>query len=258
MKLICSIFVIAGLALPISLPAQDAPTRPLKDPASDIEPTPLPRSSITPTPETAAPKRPESPVVKPSPTPTLEPSAQPIPTAAPEQTPSQPKEKTAAPKKRAQTFGAPVKTKEKPVAKAKATPLPEATPLSGRDARTIAAKLRAMEKEWEASFNDPAVIERSLADDFVGTSPSGKTMTKKALLLETKENIIPPSKTIAHDLDVLFYNSDIAIVTGATKQIYTNPAGQKAEHNYRFTDTWVERNGEWRCVASQTMLLPRR
>ncbi len=115
-----------------------------------------------------------------------------------------------------------------------------------------------MEQQWEASFNDPAVIEKSLADDFVGTSPSGKIMTKKALLRETKENIIPPAKTIAHDLDVLFYASDIAIVTGATKQIYTNRAGQNIEHNYRFTDTWVERDGEWRCVASQTMLLRRR
>jgi ketosteroid isomerase-like protein len=96
-----------------------------------------------------------------------------------------------------------------------------------------------------------------LADDFVGTSPAGKIMTKKALLREAKENTSPPPKTIARDLDVHFHGADVAIVTGASKQIDRNSAGQIVEHNYRFTDTWVQRGGEWRCVASQSMLVPR-
>jgi hypothetical protein len=121
----------------------------------------------------------------------------------------------------------------------------------------VAAKLKTLEKEWEASFNDPAVIERSLTDDFVGTSPSGNIMTKKALLREAKEDTSPPPKTVARDLDVHFCGPAMAIVTGAAKQIDRNRAGQIVEHNYRFTDTWVERNGEWHCVASQSMLVPR-
>jgi ketosteroid isomerase-like protein len=123
--------------------------------------------------------------------------------------------------------------------------------------RTVAAKLKALEKEWEASFNDSAVIERVLADDFVGTSPAGKIMTKKALLGEAKEYTSPPPKTIARDLDVHFHGADVAIVTGASKQIDRNRGGQIVEHNYRFTDTWVQRGGQWRCVASQSMLVPR-
>jgi ketosteroid isomerase-like protein len=120
----------------------------------------------------------------------------------------------------------------------------------------VAAKLKALEKEWEASFNDPAVIEKSLADDFVGTSPGGQIMTKKALLREAKGDTSPPPKTIARDLDVHFYGGDIAIVTGASKQIDRNRSGQIVEHNYRFTDTWVQRGSQWRCVASQSMLVP--
>lgn len=114
-----------------------------------------------------------------------------------------------------------------------------------------------LEKEWEASFNDPAVIEKSLADDLIGTSPAGKLMTKKDLLREAKENPEPPPKTIAHDLDVNFHGPDLAVVTGASKQFNRNRSGQIVEHRYRFTDTWVERDGKWQCIASQSMLVPR-
>jgi ketosteroid isomerase-like protein len=250
--------IIFGLALPISLRAQDAPSRPLKDPSSDIEPTPLPKSSSAPAPTPqATPHKVELPVSKPSPSSTPEPSPPPTPTATPEESPAiiEPTPVNATPTP-AQVTRRRRARKERP-----AQPQPEsvakATPLSRGDARTVAAKLKALEKEWEASFNDSGVIERVLADDFVGTSPAGKIMTKKALLREAKEDTSPPPKTIARDMDVNFHGADVAIVTGATKQIDRNRAGQIVEHDYRFTDTWVQRGGQWRCVASQSMLVPR-
>lgn len=252
MKITFYILIFVGLALPISLHAQDAPTRPLRDPASDIEPTPLPRSSSTPTstPRTT-PHKVESPVPEPSPPSTPEPSQQPTPTATPERPPAKP-EQTAV---KATPRSAPVKTRAQIKQKSPAPPQADATPRSRPDTRTVAAKLKAMEQEWEASFNVPAVIEKLLANDFVGTSPGGKIMTKKALLSEARQNPVPALKTLAHHLEVHFYGADLAIVTGASKQ-FDNSGG--LAHNYRFTDTWVERDGNWQCVASQTMLLPRR
>ena len=258
MKLICYTLIMVGLTLPISLLAQDAPSRPLRDPSSEIEPTPLPKSSATPIPPPrATPHKVELPTTTPSPSSTPEPSQPPTPTATPEQstakTEQRPVETASTParvKKRA-------RLEKKRAAEPVAASTAEATPLSKRDTRAVAAKLKAMEKEWEASFNDAAVIEKSLADDFVGTSPGGKIMTKKALLREAKEDTSPPPKTVARDLDVHFNGPDIAIVTGAAKQFDRNRAGQVVERNYRFTDTWVARNGEWRCVASQSMLVPR-
>ena len=255
MKIIFYSLIIIGLTLPISLRAQDAPSRPLKDPGSDIEPTPLPKSSSAPTatPQ-ATPHKVELSVPKPSPSPTPEPSQPPTPAATPERstekTEATPVEETPTPSRMKTRRRAKEKTREP-------EPVAEATPLSRRDARGVAVKLKALEKEWEASFNDRGVIEKSLTDDFVGTSPSGQIMTKKALLREAKENTGPPPKTIARDLDVRFCAPDIAIVTGAAKQIDRSRAGQIVEHNYRFTDTWVQRDGEWRCIASQSMLVPR-
>lgn len=256
------IFLIAALCLAISMHAQDAPTRPIKDPTAggNIEPTPLPRSSATPVPEASNAKQQQSQGPKPSPTPTPEaaqvtPSA--TPTPAPEKSPAKAektpitKTPTPAPRK------PPAKTEEKRSAKTETQHNVETGPRTWGDTRAVVAKLKAMEKEWEASFNDPAVIEKTLADDFVGTSPGGKTVTKKSLLRDAKEDKSPPPTTTAHHLDVRFYGSDIAVVTGAAKQIDKNRAGQKVERNFRFTDTWVDRNGKWQCVASQAMLLPR-
>lgn len=255
-------FLIASLALSSSLRAQDAPSRPLKDPTTDlsIEPTPLPKSNVSPTPEPATPKPKASPKAKPTPSP-----ATPEPT--PPETLSTPPEKTPV-KKIAKVVAEPVstptpapvkhKSEATPSAKPEAKPAPDIPPRSRQDTRSVAVKLKALEKEWEASFNNPAVINKSLADDFVGTSPGGKIMTKKDLLREAKEDSSPPPKTTAHDLDVHFYGLDIAVVTGSSKQIDKNRAGQSVEHNYRFTDTWVERDGVWQCVASQSILVPRR
>ena len=259
-KNLCTLMIL-GLLLPITLRAQDAPSRPLKDPGLDIEPTPLPKSSSTPTPAPtprATPHKMDLSPPKPSPSATPEASQPPSPTSTPEETPVKTEESPAA--ETPSPTATPVTRRlhaRKRFTEQQTEPTPEPTPRSRREMRVIAGKLKAMEKEWEASFNDPAVIEKFLADNFVGTSPAGKIMTKKALLREAKENTSPPPKTLARDLDVHFATTDIAIVTGAARQIDRNSAGQVIEHNYRFTDTWVEREGEWRCVASQSMLVSR-
>lgn len=266
MKLICyTLIIIGGLVLSVSLRAQDAPSRPLRDPTSDIEPTPLPKSNFSPpatpspAPRMTPPKMDFSTTPTPAPSATPQVSQPPTPTAT--STPKKSVEKAEPEQVEESSTPAPARKRRRAVEK-KSTheeiePVAQATPLSRRDARMVAAKLKAMEKEWEASFSDPAVIEKSLADDFVGTSPVGKINRKKDLLREAKENTSPPPKTITRDLDVNFHGPRIAIVTGAAKQIDRNRAGQVVEHDYRFTDTWAERDGEWRCVASQSMLVPR-
>ena len=251
---------LLALTLPVSLRAQDAPTRPLRDPASDIEPSPLPSSSTTPISTPAAtPHKVELPVPEPRPSSTPEPSPPPAPTAnatressatEAEQTPAKTKAARARVKRR-------TRTKEKTSGNPTVAAAPEATPASPRDLQGVAAKLKEMEKQWEAFFNDPAVIEKSVTDDFVGTSPAGKLMTKKDLLREAREMSGTPPKTITRDLDVYFHGGDLAIVTGAAKQLDRNRSGQIVERTFRFTDTWVERDGEWRCIASQSMLVPR-
>lgn len=246
MKFLLYILLIAGLVAVPKLRAQDAPTRLGKDPTIDpsIEPTPLPKFSPTPTPK---PKPPPTP--NPTPAPSEQPAPSPTPTATEKVATKH--EATLRPEKRV------TKSNTSPSPHAETRPTPGATPRSWRETRAVAAKLKALEREWEASFNDATVIEKSVADDFVGTSPAGKLMTKRDLLREAKEDLNPPPKTIAHDLDVHFHGADLAVVTGAARQLSRNRTGQVVERIFRFTDTWVERGGNWQCVASQSMLVPR-
>ena len=82
-------------------------------------------------------------------------------------------------------------------------------------------------------------------------------MSKKDLLRQAKENPGTPPQTTARDLDVHFQGADLAVVTGAADQLNRNRAGQVVQYRFRFTDTWVRRDGTWKCVASQSMLAPR-
>jgi ketosteroid isomerase-like protein len=244
MKFILSLFVIYLLGVSALL-AQDAPTRLGKSPTpSDIpvEPTPLPKLSITPEPIA-------TPILQPSAT------ASPFPETTPTATPTPERKRRRA--ARAKATPTPEKVMEKtetPAANAENHPAPVPQNRSWFATRSVTGKLKALEKEWESSFNNPVTIEKCVADDFVGTSPTGQVMTKKDLLREAKENPNPPPQTTTHDMDVHLHGTDLAVVTGEATQLSRNAGGNVVAHSFRFTDTWVLRDGDWKCVASQSML----
>ena len=51
--------------------------------------------------------------------------------------------------------------------------------------------------------------------------------------------------------------SNTAVVVGRAREKGTGKDG-KFDRVYLFTDTWMERNGQWQCIASESMELPRR
>lgn len=248
-----SVLAIIGLfsAALAQVRAQDAATRPLQIPSPPSE------ENILPTPTPTTPSATKETKSKPKAT----------PTAAPERASSKTEDEAAPVEKATEKTGksapaSPTPSPAEKVAKKNEKPARE------RETRTVseraervgnaASRLKEMEKEWEASFTDPSVIEKYVADDFVGTSADGKVVSKRSLLREAKKDKGAPPKTAAHSLDVHFYRSDIAVVVGGAKQIDRNTAGNIVRLDYRFTDTWVLRDGRWQCVASQSLLLPRR
>lgn len=268
MKPITLLSLIAGLNLVVSLSslAQDATTRPLQEqPIIQTEEAPSPTAAASPAAKTLEESSTE-PEVMPTPIP------QPSPTRTREMLTAKPKKKSAVkpepppaetPEKPAiKPTEEPAATTEKPAVKSTEKPAakPERTSVETTERnfnkRAEAATLKELEREWEASFSDPAVIEKAVADDFVGTSRDGKIISKRSLLREARRNTRPAPETVAHDLDVHFYGPNIAVVVGGAKQTDKNRAGQKVMHNFRFTDTWVKRAGQWQCVASQSILVP--
>ncbi len=62
---------------------------------------------------------------------------------------------------------------------------------------------------------------------------------------------VPRCATSAGD-DVRLHGN-VAVAVGTTKQRGKDASGKEFSYVYRWTDTWVERNGKWQCVASQSI-----
>jgi len=124
----------------------------------------------------------------------------------------------------------------------------------------VTGQIKELESRWEASLlsKDSAAIEKVVADDFVGTSSSGKTGDKATLLAEAKRDTNIYASATSSEMTVHMYGPSVAVVTGIAKESGKTKAGKTFTHTYRFTDTWVERNGEWQCVAAHAMALPKK
>lgn len=124
----------------------------------------------------------------------------------------------------------------------------------------MTTKVRALEQSWESSYltHDTTIIEKLVADDFVGTSSSGKTGTKSTLLAEAKKDTNVYKTAVSSDMVVHSFAPNVVVVTGIARETGKSKAGKEFSHAYRFTDTWVERNGEWQCVAASAMAMPKK
>jgi ketosteroid isomerase-like protein len=138
--------------------------------------------------------------------------------------------------------------------------MPVESPASGQDPSDIAAKLKALESRWEASFmtHDITVIEQLVAEDFVGTSSSGKLGNKSSMIAEAMKDKNTYTSAVSSEMIVHSFGPSVAVVTGVARESGKNPKGKAFSHAYRFTDTWVERNGTWQCVAASAMALPKK
>jgi len=92
----------------------------------------------------------------------------------------------------------------------------------------------------------------------MGTSSSGKTGDKATLIAEAKRDTNTYTSAASSDLNVKIFASNVAVVTGIAKESGKTKAGKTFSNSYRFTDTWVERNGEWQCVAAHAIALPKK
>jgi ketosteroid isomerase-like protein len=121
-------------------------------------------------------------------------------------------------------------------------------------------RIKELESRWEASLlkHDTSEIERIVADDFIGTSSSGKQGDKATLIAEAKRDTNTYTSATSSDMSVRMYGPNVAVVTGIAKEMGKTKAGKTFTNTFRFTDTWVERNGEWQCVAAHAMALPKK
>jgi uncharacterized protein (TIGR02246 family) len=115
------------------------------------------------------------------------------------------------------------------------------------------SEIQKMEREWArvAVTGDPAVIERIVADDFLGVTPEGVQYTKRRFIDDTKANPLGFTSNEVNEMKIRFFGN-LAVAQG--DETFTRKNG--AQGRFVWTDVLVRRVGEWRIVAAHDVLAP--
>lgn len=119
-------------------------------------------------------------------------------------------------------------------------------------------ELISLDKEWgEAGLRgDSAVLERILADDFIGNGPTG-IATKAQNIDEAKANAanVTNATYVADEYTVRFLNPNTAVMTHSAIEKGLNK-GKEYTEQHRSMHVWVKRGDRWQVVASQATPIP--
>jgi len=180
---------------------------------------------------------------------------------APEEKASTTVEETPAPTPEAKTATTPreqpaAQKKEKPAA---AAPQKAPSPAGAASGKKMSAEatLKNNENRWSDAIakHDTATIESMVAADFIGVNSKGKVQNRRAMLADVKGDKDTYTSTKAEKLAVHMYGSGVAVVVGTANEKGSGKDGKAFDRTYRFTDTWMDRGGNWQCVASQVSLV---
>ena len=118
-----------------------------------------------------------------------------------------------------------------------------------------ARALVALENEWARGVvrRDTALFARMLDPRFVYTEDAavmGKDEVIKSIRDGDRVERATNSDMVVHD------HGNTAVVTGILR-LEGSAANGRFDRRYRFTDTWLRRDGRWRIIAAQDYLIPK-
>lgn len=110
--------------------------------------------------------------------------------------------------------------------------------------------LKDLERQWMEGFKnrDKEALNRVLADDFIFIDDEGRTFNK-AQYVEAATKAVKVDSYSLDDLTTRVYG-DTCIVAGRRTGKFTVD-GKQSGGAFRFTGTFVKRQGRWRVIASQ-------
>ena len=109
-----------------------------------------------------------------------------------------------------------------------------------------------LEQMWDAAFHnhDPKFIESLLADEFVvtyGDGARGDKAKELSLALDFSQQV--DSSELDEFIVKVYGNT---AVVWFTQHLVGPVKGKPVAVTYRYVDVWVNREGKWKCVASQS------
>ena len=110
-------------------------------------------------------------------------------------------------------------------------------------------ELLKLEQQWGDALIKPDLtfLDRILAEDYLFTSPLGEVLTKTQMLAELKSGEDIVSSVVNHEMKVRVYG-DAAVVNGHSTY-KEKVKGVDISGEYRWSDTWIKKDGRWQCVA---------
>ncbi len=117
----------------------------------------------------------------------------------------------------------------------------------------IVAKITQLETKWEGGVptHDVSVLRSLVADDFSGVNANGKIVNKSGLLEQVGKDSDTYYSATNQSLDVRVHSDTMAIAIGTAHETGKSKDGKTFDRTFRFTDTWMLRQGRWQCTASQ-------
>jgi ketosteroid isomerase-like protein len=115
-------------------------------------------------------------------------------------------------------------------------------------------KIIALENLWnQMQINhDADAMGKMLDSDYVFTDYDGTVLTKGQFLASIRDKSIQVTVEVSENMK-LFRHGDTVIVIGSTREKGTEK--RKSFSNLgRFTDTWIKKDSQWLCIASQLSL----
>src|SRR4051812_28379391 len=123
-----------------------------------------------------------------------------------------------------------------------------------QDNSAVEKKLTANENAWAAAQMQAdkgvGTVGAMLASDYVGVGSKGQIRDKASQLDHMKSETDVYSSSTNDSMKVHVFAPNIAAVSGTSTEKGKDKDGKEFSRSYAWVDTWMERNGEWLCVAS--------
>jgi hypothetical protein len=131
-------------------------------------------------------------------------------------------------------------------------------PTSPQAASPTAARqqLLDLEKQWAAAEDkyDPTVLRRILDERFVATFGADKTYDKEAFIKLFADDVDPTaSQTLTYEAVII--DGDTAVLVGNDNARGTRE-GAAYTTVYKYTATYIRRQGRWRALAEHIVEVP--
>jgi hypothetical protein len=118
-------------------------------------------------------------------------------------------------------------------------------------------RILALENAWNRAEEqkDAKALDTLLSAEMIYIDYDGTLMNKKQFLESVRAPSLHPQQIVNEAMTAQIYDG-VAIVSGVYREKGT--AGGKAYlRRGRFIDTWINQNGTWQCVTSQSTLISR-